>query len=299
MSPAQLCMLLVWIGCSSQAEAGSPKTQLHSSYERVFSRRKRAIIFPPGSFFKFTLNFGKGLLSTYPRGIAFNLEEAVYFPIPGTRDDLYPKRFLPKTTTTAKPKTTKPVTFVYIPGTDWRFKAQALPKPKYGLKTDRIDYGGLGNSYKWQQKSKYNANYTQKWQMNRSKWSKWTTPAPQWTASWRRSQPVDENQRHFHGHRDRRQLFEHFSGLSALCVSEFQFSIRIFMDTLCSSPASVSMSSPAFCAPFATQSTFFYRQDTPCCRTCYVWSSRELLSNMNYDLSICFSQHAQIGWTPG
>lgn len=228
-------MLLVLVSCSSQAEAASPQTQLRSSYDRAFGRRKRAIIFPPGSFFKFTLNFSKGLLSTYPRGITFNLEEAVYFPIPGTRDDLYPKRFLPKTSTTTAPKTTTPLTFVYIPGTDWGFKAQALPKPKYGQKPHRMDYG---SSYKWPKGTKYKANYAQKWQpdSNPAKWSKWTTPAPQWTREWtghwRRFQPVDENHRHFHGHRDRRQLFEHFSELSGLCVLITQCIIRISIDPL-------------------------------------------------------------------
>lgn len=227
MSPAQICLFLALISCSSQAEAGPRKTELQSSYKRAFSRRKRAIIFPPGSFFKFTLNFSKGLLSTYPRGIAFNLEEAVYFPIPGTRDDLYPKKFLPKTTTIVEPKTTTPETFVYIPGSNWRFKAQALPKSKLGQKIHRIDLASSSNSYKWQKFTKYDVNFTQKWQTstNRAKWSKWTTPAPQWTREWTRhwqwSRPEEKNHRHYHGHRDRRQLFDHFSELSRLCVGKF------------------------------------------------------------------------------
>lgn len=228
MSPAQICVILALISCSSQAEAGPRKTELQSSYNRAFSRRKRAIIFPPGSFFKFTLNFSKGLLSTYPRGIAFNLEEAVYFPIPGTRDDLYPKKFLPKTTTTVKPKTTTPETFVYIPGTDWRFKAQALPKPKFGQKIHRIDLASSSNLNKWQKWTKYNDNSTKKWQtsINQAKWSKWTTPAPQWTREWTRhwqgSRPIVKYHRNYHGHRDRRQLFDNFSELSGLCVVKFR-----------------------------------------------------------------------------
>ncbi|EDW66832.1 uncharacterized protein [Drosophila virilis] len=237
MLHTQFFVLLVLLS-SSHGELRPQQTQLRSAYERVFSRRKRAVIFPPGSFFKFTCNFSNGLLSNYPRGITFQLEEAVYFPIPGTRDDLYPKRFLPKKTTTPKPLTRTTDTYVYIPGTDWRFKAQALPKPRprphqpnlQPPKTQRIDLDGYANPHKWQQWAKYGANQAQKWQSsankyrlqmtNKTRWSKWTTPAPKWSANWTSHWPrlrpnaVVES-RHFHGHRDRRQLFEHFSGLSA------------------------------------------------------------------------------------
>lgn len=234
---AQVFVILVLISCC-QAALRPQQTQLRSTYERVFGRKKRAIIFPPGSFFKFTCNFSKNLLSAYPRGVSFTLEEAVYFPIPGTRDDLNPKRFLPKKTTTPQPLTSTTATYVYIPGTDWRFKAQALPKPKFRPttktpKTQRIDLGGYTNPHKWQQWAKYGSSHNQKWQSsadmqrwqmsNKPKWTKWTTPAPRWTAAWtnhwrRPTRRAIAESRHFHGHRDRRQLFDHFSGLSARCV---------------------------------------------------------------------------------
>ncbi|KAL7730879.1 hypothetical protein ACLKA6_003633 [Drosophila palustris] len=253
MLRAQILILLVLLSLCLGELKQNPTTQLKPAFERVFSRKKRAIIFPPGSFFKFTCNFGKGLLSKYPRGINFNLEEAVYFPIPGTRDDLYPKRFLPKTTTTPKPKTTTPETYVYIPGTDWRFKAQALPmkKPRpLPPKTHRIDVGSSDNPYKWQHWAKYGADQAQKWQtsankqwINQSKWSKWTTAAPKWTADWRNhwrgsKRRSDTNfvdpsiYRNYHGHRDRRQLFDHFSGLSNL----FGFDVKsCILRTICDS----------------------------------------------------------------
>ncbi|KAH8359133.1 hypothetical protein KR093_004497 [Drosophila rubida] len=242
MLRARIYVLLLLLSLSQGEIQQTPKTQLRPAYERVFSRRKRAIIFPPGSFIKFTCNFSKGLLSKYPRGINFNMEEAVYFPIPGTRDDLYPKRFLPKTT--PKPKTTPQQTIVYIPGTDWRFKAVALPKKK-PLKTHRIDEGGSSNPYKWQQWAQYGANQADKWKTtaskqwtNKSRWSKWTTAAPRWTADWTKQWPAKSSRlqvertdnRYYHGHRDRRQLFDHFSGLSSL----FGFDVKsCILRTIC------------------------------------------------------------------
>ncbi|XP_017844910.1 uncharacterized protein LOC108601521 [Drosophila busckii] len=211
MLPVKLIVLLTLLSCGV-----ATKTQLKPAVERVFGRRKRAIIFPPGSFVKFTLNFGKGLLSRYPRGISFNLEEAVYYPIPGTRDDLYPKRFRPKST--AKPARTPATTFVYIPGTDWRFKAQVVSKPKpRPLKTQRIDELSHANPYKWQKWSQYGAQWATTSRAYYKK--KWTTPAPKWTAAWTQSyakyKPTG-NWRHYAAHRDRRDLFAHFAGLSEL-----------------------------------------------------------------------------------
>ncbi|KAH8399506.1 hypothetical protein KR215_011991 [Drosophila sulfurigaster] len=228
MLRARIYVLLLLLSLSQGEFQQSPKTQLtQPAYERVFSRKKRAIIFPPGSFLKFTCNFSKGLISTYPRGVNFVLEEAVYFPIPGSRDNLYPKRFLPSTTPKPKPSET----FVYIPGTDWRFKAVSLPKKKIqvqSLKTHRIDVDGSNNPYKWQKWAKYGEKWAttanMKW-ANKNKWSKWTTPAPRWTAEWSNQwkrkpsspqRPSPSDSIYYHGHRDRRQLFDHFSGLSSL-----------------------------------------------------------------------------------
>ncbi|KAH8336357.1 hypothetical protein KR059_004061 [Drosophila kikkawai] len=188
-------------------------SQLRGAAARAFSRRRRAVIFPPGSFVKFTCSFATGLLATYPKGISFVLEEAVYFPVPGVVDDIYPKRFLPKTTTKNPEKL--PDTIVYIPGTDWRFKAQTLPKPKWRQpppKTHRIDDDSYGNPYKWHQWNK-----EQKWNkwieldQTKAKWSKWTTASPKWknySKAWQ--------SHHYYGHRDRRALFDRFTKLSSL-----------------------------------------------------------------------------------
>ncbi|KAH8363449.1 hypothetical protein KR084_010496 [Drosophila pseudotakahashii] len=186
----------------------SKKSELRDVVPRVFSRRRRAVLFPPGSFVKFTCSFATGLLATYPKGINFVLEEAVYFPIPGAVEDIYPKRFLPKTTTKKPEKLTDSI--AYIPGTDWRFKAQTLPKPKWiqpPPKTHRIDDDSYANPFKWQQWQSY------KWKgfdENKAKWSKWTTPSPKWGTKW------SHEFHHYHGRRDRRSLFDRFTKLSSL-----------------------------------------------------------------------------------
>lgn len=198
------------------------KSELKAAVNRVFSRKRRALLFPPGSFVKFTCSFATGLIATYPKGITFVLEEALYFPIPGTLEDVYPKRFRPKTTTKKPEKL--PDSIVYIPGTDWRFKAQTLPKPKWRQpppKTHRIDDVSYANPFKWQQWSQYSKfpEKNHQWQnhqwngWNQEKVSKWTTPSPKWnrySEAW--------NSHHIRGHRDRRDLFDRFSKLSKMWV---------------------------------------------------------------------------------
>ncbi|XP_017009072.2 uncharacterized protein [Drosophila takahashii] len=217
-----LLLLYAAFGSNLGEDIGrSNKSQLKDVVPRVFSRRRRAVLFPPGSFVKFTCSFATGLLATYPKGINFVLEEAVYFPVPGAVEDIYPKRFLPKTTTKKPEKL--PDSIVYIPGTDWRYKAQTLPRPKWRQpppKTHRIDDNNYANPYKWQQ-----WNQEQKWQSykwkgfdeNSAKWSKWTTPSPKWETKWSRGNPSGAwNSHHYHGHRDRRSLFDRFTKLSSL-----------------------------------------------------------------------------------
>lgn len=51
-------------------------------WSAVLHRQKRALIFPSGSHFKFTLSLGKRLLAKYPKGLNFNLEAAAYYPLP-------------------------------------------------------------------------------------------------------------------------------------------------------------------------------------------------------------------------
>ncbi|XP_016988006.2 uncharacterized protein LOC108050718 [Drosophila rhopaloa] len=222
MLRAKLFILLVLFAAfwpSLGENLGKPKkSELKAVVSRVFSRRRRAVLFPPGSFVKFTCSFATGLLATYPKGISFVLEEAVYFPVPGEVADIYPKRFLPKTTTKKPEKL--PDSIVYIPGTDWRFKAQTLPKPKWRQpppKTNRIDDNSYANPFKWQQ---WNQKQNYKWSIediNQEKWKKWTTPSPKWETKWNKPKYSGAwESHHYHGHRDRRSLFDRFTKLSSL-----------------------------------------------------------------------------------
>ncbi|XP_034664475.1 uncharacterized protein LOC117898902 [Drosophila subobscura] len=249
MRRAQFFLVFLALTAASLAQV-QKKTQLNSIVERVFVRKSRAVLFPPGSFLKFTCNLGTGLLATYPRGVSFALEEAVYFPVPGSVNDLYPKRYLPKTTTKKPEKL--PDSYVFIP--DWRFKAQTLPKPKWRPpppKTHRIDDGSYANPAKWQQWSEYAKQQEQKWQKPYWKESKWMTPAPKWNhntaaAKWEKKQwfqgtPATKwrdppsrtwQSHHYHGHRDRRDLFERFNQLSSLFKMDLKSCI---LRTICDS----------------------------------------------------------------
>ncbi|EDX14223.1 uncharacterized protein LOC6729405 [Drosophila simulans] len=217
-----LLVLYAAFGPSLEAYQGkSKKTELKDVVPRVFSRRRRAVLFPPGSFVKFTCSFATGLLATYPKGITFVLEEAVYFPIPGAVEDIYPKKLRPKTTTKKPEKL--PDSIIYIPGTDWRFKAQTLTKPKWrqpAPKTHRIDDDSYANPYKWQdwnQKQKWDTYQWKGGDLNKAKWSKWTTPSPKWESKWNQNKYSGAWQsQHYHGHRDRRSLFDRFAKLSSL-----------------------------------------------------------------------------------
>lgn len=242
---------------------GEPnRTELNHVVDRVFSRQKRFVLFPKGSNLKFTGSMSKGLLSRFPKGISMTIEQACYFPVPSSREDVYPKRFRPRTTTTPAPKSTEP-TYVWIAGTDWRFKATPVKKPTPIRLHQRIDYRPQAPSYvdpaKWKQWSKY-GEYYKNWTPAKpyykkysqpAKWSKWTTQSPNWNKygkRWHRSaesqlqeeqDPVVEDldqypdsapykadiypdlehardSQHFHGHRDRRQLFENFSAFGKL-----------------------------------------------------------------------------------
>lgn len=241
---------------------GEPnRTELHPVVDRVFSRQKRFVLFPTGSNLKFTCSFSKGLLSRFPRGVNTNIDEAVYFPVPTSRADVYPKRFRPRTTTTPVPKTSTEPTYVWIAGTDWRFKATPIKKPTPVRLHQRIDHRPPVPSYadpaKWKQWSKYGEHY-KNWTPAKpyekygqpGKWSKWTTRSPAWSnygKRWYRSaeselqeepdaadeDPYDPDMmpykptnypdlehvrdwQHYHGHRDRRQLFESFGGFGKL-----------------------------------------------------------------------------------
>ncbi|XP_030376322.1 uncharacterized protein LOC115625422 [Scaptodrosophila lebanonensis] len=203
--------------------------------------------------------------------------------------NLYPKAF--KTKTTEAPKISTTQSYVWIPGTNWRFKAQHVPpyqlvpfkplgyerpppKPKHRIDVSPPTYA---NPNKWQKWSKYGQNNTywrpeyehykkykyaqvgqpaanMKWRKRPTgsskydhyidnwtshgqhvqswksdvpdKWSKWTTVSPKWTNYGNRCAPYElydyadltalRDWRHYHAHRDRRQLFDQLSGFSRL-----------------------------------------------------------------------------------
>lgn len=232
------------------------RTELNHVVERVFSRQKRFVLFPKGSNLKFTISMSKGLLSSFPKGVSMTIEQACYYPVPSSREDVYPKRFRPRTTTTAAPLTTTTPTYVWIAGTDWRFKATPLKKPMPLKLHQRIDhvnqwsrYGQhyknytppsryYGQSHRWSkwttESPKWNSYYGKP-----QRWSKWTTESPKWSNyAWRKGRSVDavdydpetadyeavdypdiehlKDWRHYHGIRDRRQLFEQLGGFSKL-----------------------------------------------------------------------------------
>ncbi|KAM8705712.1 hypothetical protein ACLKA7_010072 [Drosophila subpalustris] len=198
------------------------RTELNHVVERVFSRQKRFVLFPKGSNLKFTGSISKGLLSKFPKGVAMNIEQACYYPVPSSREDVYPKRFRPRTTTTPVPLTTTTPTYVWIAGTDWRFKATPLKKPTPLKLHQRIDlrpqapshvdpgkWQHYGQQYKdWtpahgkygQQYQKWNSSEYkyQNWKYNQpGKWSKWTTVSPQWSNYGKRWHTSAENLEHY------------------------------------------------------------------------------------------------------
>lgn len=217
------------------------RTELNHVVERVFSRQKRFVLFPKGSNLKFTISMSKGLLSSFPKGVSMTIEQACYFPVPSSRMDVYPKRFRPRTTTTPAPLTTTEPTYVWIAGTDWRFKATPLKKPMPLKLHQRIGYVDPIKMKQWSRYGQKYNNWTApvRYHGQPQKWSKWTTASPKWSSynrRWYRSidskdydpetadyEAVEypdiehlQDSRHYHGIRDRRQLFEQFGGFSKL-----------------------------------------------------------------------------------
>ncbi|XP_061400295.1 uncharacterized protein LOC133336018 [Musca vetustissima] len=219
---------------------------LRDPVERVFSRRKRWMLFPKGASLKFTASLSKRLLAIYPKGLNFVLEAALYYPIPGARIDLIPKRFRKPTTKAPKPPGTTPLTLIGIPGSLIKYRAK--PATKFPL-VQRIDYNvsqlqwlpanGVrpSNAPKW---SKYSSpEYLNKYQWSpdkqlhfvekytanpNTKWNKWQDKynySNRWNRHDRyiRSDETDEiddieDNPHYNTYRGRRDLFQHFEGLT-------------------------------------------------------------------------------------
>ena len=164
-----ICVVLV----KAQASDAVLKSTLKPVVERVFSRKKRWMLFPKGANCKFTLNVSKRLLAMYPKGFNFNFEAAVYYPMPSARIDLIPRRFR-KPTTPKPPAKPTPLNLIGIPGSLIKYRAKPATKPP---KVQRIDHNittlqwingpPLSPSLTWPSLS-YN---------NSQKWSKYSSPA--------------------------------------------------------------------------------------------------------------------------
>ncbi|KAI8121763.1 hypothetical protein CVS40_7247 [Lucilia cuprina] len=177
------------------------KSTLRPVVERVFSRKKRWMLFPKGANLKFTLNVSKRLLAMYPKGFNFNFEAAIYYPMPSARIDLIPKRFRKPTTKAPAPKGPTPLYLVGIPGSLIKYRAKPATKP---AKVQRIDQNisslqwvsspsaSLSNTYynKSQEWSKYSSpeylknyqwtpekqqKYVNKYFDYNNKWSRWSS----------------------------------------------------------------------------------------------------------------------------
>lgn len=79
-----LAIITLWIveTWSIISTTSAQRTTPKPHWSGILYRKKRALIFPSGSHFKFTLSLGKRLLAKYPKGLNFNLEAAAYYPLP-------------------------------------------------------------------------------------------------------------------------------------------------------------------------------------------------------------------------
>lgn len=157
---------IFWTNCvfgETNLNVTNQKSTLRPTVERVFSRKKRWMIFPKGANLKFTLNVSKRLLAMYPKGFNFNLEAAVYYPMPSARIDLIPKRFRKPTTKAPAPTGTTPLYLIGIPGSLIKYRAKPATKP---AKVQRIDENVA--NLKWISSPSYNGYYNKTLQ---SKWS--------------------------------------------------------------------------------------------------------------------------------
>lgn len=155
------------LGQTASTETNQQST-LRPVMERVFSRKKRWMIFPKGANLKFTVNVSKRLLAMYPKGFNFNLEAAVYYPMPSARIDLIPKRFRKPTTKKPIPKGPTPLYLVGIPGSLIKYRAKPATKPP---KVQRIDQNVT--SLQWAPSP---SPYSNLYYNNSQKWSKYNSP---------------------------------------------------------------------------------------------------------------------------
>lgn len=227
-------------------------TTLRDPVERVFSRRKRWLLFPKGSALKFTVSLSKRLLAVYPKGLNFNMEAALYYPMHSARIDLIPRRFRKPTTKAPKPTGTTPLTLIGIPGSLIKYRAK--PATKFPV-VQRVDYnasqlqwlptGGVTATVAphWSKWSKYTSpEFVNKYQWSpdkrvkfvdkyvtkpSAKWSHWQDKqyyANRWNRYGRDIHHDEEHEEsdeigetpHYNLYRGRRDLFDHFEGLTKL-----------------------------------------------------------------------------------
>lgn len=227
------------------AETGNSSltTTLRTPVERVFSRRKRWLLFPKGSALKFTMSISKRLLALYPKGLNFNMEAAVYYPMPTARIDLIPRRFRKPTTKAPKPKGTTPLSLIGIPGSLIKFRAKPATRPpivqRLDLNASAFQWAPTATSPqippKW---SKYSSpEYLNKYQWTPAKQEKYVDKYA--NAEWNRWQPhynqtnhwgnYGRHQQqhadtldhfdyspHYNSYRGRRDLFDQFAGLTKM-----------------------------------------------------------------------------------
>ncbi|XP_073820066.1 uncharacterized protein [Musca autumnalis] len=198
------------------------------------------------------MSISKRLLAVYPKGLNFNMEAAVYYPMPVARIDLIPRRFRKPTTKAPKPAGTPPLTLIGVPGSLIKFRAK--PATKFPL-VQRVDYNATQlqwlpasgvtmnkppkwtkysspeylNKYQWtpEKQVKYVGKYTEN--IN-GKWNSWKANnnySNQWNRYGRDVNNYDGHEGafemanvgdspHYHVYRGRRDLFEHFEGLTKL-----------------------------------------------------------------------------------
>lgn len=168
-----------WITCAF-GQVYSPDVALTSTLkpvlERVFSRKKRWLLFPKGANCKFTLNVSKRLLAIYPKGFNFNFEAAFYYPMPSARIDLIPRRFR-KPTTTKPPAKPTPLNLIGIPGSLIKYRVKPATKPP---KVQRIDQNATTLEWISSPYATSSLSPTLKWPSlyynNSQKWSKYSSP---------------------------------------------------------------------------------------------------------------------------
>ncbi|XP_075145036.1 uncharacterized protein LOC142220056 [Haematobia irritans] len=171
-----LAIYFAFSGSRVDTYNSSLTSTLRTPVERIFSRRKRWLLFPKGSHLKFTVAVSKRLLAIHPKGLNFVLEAALYYPMPTARIDLIPKRFRKPTTKAPKVRGPTPLNLIGIPGSLIKYRAKPATRPPL---VQRIDYNV--SSLKWLPSTV--ANYS----AVPPKWAKYNTPQYlhqyQWTPS--------------------------------------------------------------------------------------------------------------------